>query len=382
MAPGWMLLTTRVPATVKQQTRAAIARRTAGVTFAARLAFEDVHHAYGGQQTLRGVTLAAEPGEVLCLLGPSGSGKTTLLRIAAGIERLSRGRLFLNDREIAGPETNLAPERRGIGLMFQDFALFPHLTILDNVRFGLTALSSADARREALAALDRVGMVHYADNYPHALSGGEQQRVALARALAPRPAVLLMDEPFSGLDSRLKDSVRAETLAILREARATAVVVTHDAEEAMRMGDRIALLRDGELVQIGTADDLYHRPVNLFAAGFFSEINVFDSIVNDEMAQTPLGPVKAKDFGNGSPVSVAIRLPGVEVTETPCGVPARVVARRFLGVEELVTLVVAGGENPIDARIRAGQLRHGVRDVSVTVNERDILVFERNGETP
>lgn len=367
---------------MRQQLRAAIARRTAGVTFAARLAFDDVHHAYGSQRTLCGVTLTAEPGEVLCLLGPSGSGKTTLLRIAAGIERQSRGRLLLNDREIAGPTTNLPPERRGIGLMFQDFALFPHLTILDNVRFGLTALSASDSRREAFAALDRVGMVHYADNYPHALSGGEQQRVALARALAPRPAVLLMDEPFSGLDSRLKDSVRAETLAILREARATAVVVTHDAEEAMRMGDRIALLKDGALEQIGTSEDLYHRPVNLFAAGFFSEINVFDSVVSGQMAHTPLGPVKAHGFAEGDPVSVAVRLPGVEVSEAPCGVPARVVARRFLGVEELITVVVAGGENPIDARIRAGQLRPGVRDVSVTVNERDILVFERSVQTP
>lgn len=374
-----MRLIARVATIVTQQTRTAIARRTAGVTFAARLAFEDVHHSYGELPTLRGVTLAAEPGEVLCLLGPSGSGKTTLLRLAAGIEPLHRGRLLLNDREIAGPLINLPPERRGIGLMFQDFALFPHLTILDNVRFGLTALSSVDAKREALAALDRVGMVHYADNYPHALSGGEQQRVALARALAPRPAVLLMDEPFSGLDSRLKDSVRAETLAILREARATAIVVTHDAEEAMRMGDRIALLKDGALEQVGTAEDLYHRPANLFAAGFFSEINVFEGTVSGEYAQTPLGPVSAKGFRDGANVSIAIRLPGVEVTETPCGVSARIVARRFLGVEELVTVVVAGGENPIDARIRAGQLRGGIRDVSVTVNARDILVFERNG---
>lgn len=338
-----------------------------------------MYHSYGELQTLRGVTLAAEPGEVLCLLGPSGSGKTTLLRIAAGIEPLDRGRLVLNDHEIAGPEINLPPERRGIGLMFQDFALFPHLTILDNVRFGLTALSGADSRREAMAALERVGMAEYAANYPHALSGGEQQRVALARALAPRPAVLLMDEPFSGLDSRLKDSVRAETLAILREARATAVVVTHDAEEAMRMGDRIALLRDGALVQLGTAEDLYHRPVNLFAAGFFSEINVFDAVVSGAVAQTPLGPVTTAGLADGAEVSVAVRLPGVEITETPCGVPARVVARRFLGVEELITLAVAGGDKPIDARIRAGQLRSGARDVSVTVNQRDILVFERNG---
>ncbi|PWW04200.1 iron(III) transport system ATP-binding protein [Hoeflea marina] len=356
-------------------------RRTAGVTFAARLAFEDIRHAYGENQTLRGVTLTAEPGEVLCLLGPSGSGKTTLLRIAAGIERQASGRLLLNDREIAGPGGYLPPERRGIGLMFQDFALFPHLTILDNVRFGLTALSRADGRREAMAALDRVGMAHYADNFPHALSGGEQQRVALARALAPRPAVLLMDEPFSGLDSRLKDSVRAETLAILREARATAIVVTHDAEEAMRMGDRIALLRDGLLVQVGTAEDLYHRPTSLFAAGFFSEINVFEAAVANGHADTPLGPVPTPDLREGTLVSVAIRLPGVVISESGAGVPARIVARRFLGVEELVTVAVPGGGSSVDARIRAGQLRHGARDVSLTVNERDILVFENSGQT-
>ncbi len=219
--------------------------RIAGVTFAARLAFEDIHHAFAQRrETLHDVSLAAEPGEVLCLLGPSGSGKTTLLRIAAGIEPQTTGRVAAQrPRDRRARPSSCRPEQRSIGLVFQDFALFPHLTILDNVRFGLTALSREEARTEAMIALSRVGMEQYAASYPHVLSGGEQQRVALARAIAPRPAVLLMDEPFSGLDSRLKDSVRAETLAILRESRATAIVVTHDAEEAMRMGDRIALLR-------------------------------------------------------------------------------------------------------------------------------------------
>ena len=241
-----------------QDTRA---RVTAGVSFAAKLAFENISHSFGPDaETLNDVTLTAEPGEVLCLLGPSGSGKTTLLRIAAGIEIQRAGRVLLNDREIAGPAVFVPPEQRSIGLVFQDFALFPHLSILDNVRFGLTALSREEARREAMISLERVGLQSYASSYPHVLSGGEQQRVALARALAPRPAVLLMDEPFSGLDSRLKDSVRAETLSILRQSRATAIVVTHDAEEAMRMGDRIALLKDGRLKQSGRAEELYMRP--------------------------------------------------------------------------------------------------------------------------
>lgn len=353
-------------------------RRTAGVTFAARLAFDDIRHSYHGKETIRGISLAAETSEVLCLLGPSGSGKTTLLRIAAGIEVQSSGRVLLNDREIAGPTTFLPPERRGIGLMFQDFALFPHLTILDNVRFGLTALPKKAAVDEAMAALARVGLDHAAAKYPHALSGGEQQRVALARALAPRPAVFLMDEPFSGLDSRLKDSVRSETLAILRETRATAIVVTHDAEEAMLMADRIALLRDGRLVQSGPSEELYRRPANLFAAGFFSDINVFASVVRNGMIETPLGRTAAPGFADGAAVKAAVRLADVHARAEGGAIPARIVSRRFLGVVEVLGLAVPGLDEPVRARIRADQLPQGLRDISLDVNERDIMVFEKD----
>jgi len=356
-------------------------RVTAGVSFAARLAFEDIHHQFSPRAvTLRGITLAAEPGEVLCLLGPSGSGKTTLLRIAAGIEPQTAGRVLLNGREIAGPGVFLPPEQRSVGLVFQDFALFPHLTILDNVRFGLTALSPEEARKEAMISLERVGLANYAKNYPHVLSGGEQQRVALARAIAPRPAVLLMDEPFSGLDSRLKDSVRAETLAILRHSRVTSVVVTHDAEEAMRMGDRIALLKDGTLVQVGTAQELYNRPASLFAAGFFSEINVFEARVHSGAVETPLGRFPAAAFEEGKPVSVALRLTAFDVSEMGDALPARILSRRFLGVVELLELAVPGLDTPVRARVRCGALSDGARDISVTLRHSDVLVFERNGE--
>jgi iron(III) transport system ATP-binding protein len=352
-------------------------RTTAGVTFAARLRFENITHSYHGKETIFGLSLEVEPGEVLCLLGPSGSGKTTLLRIAAGIEAQDSGRILLNDKEIAGPETFLPPEKRGIGLMFQDFALFPHMTILDNVRFGLTALDTGAARAEAMHALGRVGLKHYADKYPHILSGGEQQRVALARALAPRPAVILMDEPFSGLDSRLKDSVRADTLAILREARATAIVVTHDAEEAMRMADRIALLRGGKLVQVGSSDDLYRRPVDVFATSFFSEVNLFEGIVSAGAVDTPLGRFPTNGIADGRPVDVAIRLQGVRLEAGGAGVPARIISRRFLGVVDLFTFAVAGCDEPVRARIRADGVPHGLRDVALSVNERDTLVFEK-----
>ena len=355
-------------------------RTSAGVSFAASLAFEDVSHRFGSTEILSGISLAAKPGEILCLLGPSGSGKTTMLRIAAGIERQMAGRLILNGREIAGPNTFVTPEKRGVGLMFQDFALFPHMTILDNVRFGLNALSIVAAKREAMAALARVGLDHAAQNYPHMLSGGEQQRVALARALSPRPSVLLMDEPFSGLDSRLKDVVRTDTLQILRESRATAIIVTHDAEEAMRLGDRIALIKNGRLVQIGTAAELYGQPANLFAAGFFSELNVIDGVVRSGRVLTPLGPVADSPSSDGTAVVVAIRLSGLRLDERPQGVQGRIVARRFLGGVELFTVAVEGLDQPLRSRMRAGLVPENRRDVVVSIDPRDVIVFEKTPE--
>ncbi len=210
---------------------------------------------------------------MVCLLGPSGCGKTTLLRVAAGIEKPTAGRVLINDSEVAGPDRFVPPEKRNVGLMFQDFALFPHLSILDNVAFGLKSLPREDARREALAALARVGLERYAGDYPHILSGGEQQRVALARAIVPRPAVMLMDEPFSGLDVQLRERLQEETLRLLRETRATCLIVTHAPAEAIRLGDRIAVMRAGRLVQAGKAEELYRNPADLFVARLFSEIN-------------------------------------------------------------------------------------------------------------
>jgi iron(III) transport system ATP-binding protein len=254
------------------------------------------------------------------------------------------------------------------------------MTISENVRYGLTALSRQEAEKEAAIALSRVGLEGYANIYPHALSGGEQQRVALARALAPRPAVLLMDEPFSGLDSRLKDSVRAETLALLRQSRATAIVVTHDAEEAMRMGDRIALLNKGRLVQVGTAEELYEKPADLFVAGFFSELNIFDTKIAINCVDTPVGRFPAPQFDEGTTVSVAIRLAGFKVSETDSGIPARIVSRRYLGLTEILDLAVPGAQSLVRARIRRGNLTTGQREISLYVDKSDVMVFERRAE--
>ncbi|MER0239649.1 ABC transporter ATP-binding protein [Fulvimarina sp. MAC8] len=354
------------------------ARTSAGVSFAANLTFENVKHNFGSKEVLCGIDLTAEAGNILCLLGPSGSGKTTLLRIAAGIERQSEGRLMINGREMAGPDQFVPPERRGVGLMFQDYALFPHMTLLKNVAFGLSGLSSAAAKRAAGSALERVGLSDRGNQYPHMLSGGEQQRVALARALAPRPSVLLMDEPFSGLDSRLKDVIRTDTLQILRETRATAIVVTHDAEEAMRMGDKIALLRDGRLVQTGTGGDLYRHPADLFAAGFFSELNVIDAEAQSGRVVTALGPVADTDKSNGTKLTVALRLTGLRLGEGDAGVFGRIVSRRFLGGVDLFTVAVEGIDEPLRSRMRAGIVPEKCRDVVVSVDAQDVIVFEKD----
>jgi len=352
---------------------------TASATFAAGLVFENVSHDYDGVESVRDLSLSIAPGEILCLLGHSGCGKTTLMRIAAGVERQSSGKVLINGREISGDTHFLPPEKRGIGLMFQDYALFPHMSILANVMFGLTATSKKEAKAAALSALGRVGLADYAADYPHALSGGEQQRVALARALVPRPGILLMDEPFSGLDKRLRDTVRDETLAVIRETRATCIIVTHDPEEAMRMGDRIALMRRGRLVQQGTAADLYKAPVDLFAARFFSELNQLEGRVTAAGIETPVGVLQATDLSEGETVDVCVRPQGVVLNAAGlCGVPGRIRSKRFVGEVDLLSIVVEGLNHPLQARVRAGSPWEQGMDVAVTTDPKDVLVFPRH----
>ncbi|HSI40069.1 MAG TPA: ABC transporter ATP-binding protein [Xanthobacteraceae bacterium] len=353
-------------------------------SIASRLAIEEVRHLYGTLEALRGVSLTVEPGEIVCLLGDSGCGKTTLLRVVAGMERPSGGRVRLDGAVVAGPEAFVPPERRNIGLVFQDYALFPHLTNLENVSFGLHRLRRADAQAEARRALARVGLERYADDYPHALSGGEQQRVALARALAPRPGIVLMDEPFSGLDQRLRGRVRRETLDMLREARATCIIVTHDPEEAMRLGDRIALMRAGRLVQLGTPAMLYRTPVDLAAARFFSELNEIEGEVRGGRLHTALGTWPAPGLGEGEVGVAAVRPQGIELGAPSAGLPdagvlGRVVAHRFLGEIDLYEVAVDECERPLLARCRPVAGLSVGHEVRVSVEAAEVLVFATRG---
>lgn len=352
-------------------------RNSTGVVIASSMSFENIGHTIHDKVILEDISLTVEPGEVLCLLGPSGSGKTTLLRIAAGLIDGTTGAIKIDGRVVADDKTFVPPDKRGVGLVFQDYALFPHLTILQNVEFGLTALNRSDAKTQALRILSRVGLADRASQYPHVLSGGEQQRVALARALAPRPGILLMDEPFSGLDSRLRDSIREQTIELLRETRSTAIIVTHDAEEALRVGDHVALIDDGKLVQYGEAKDLYYRPKNLFAAGFFSEINVIPSSSSNGVATTIFGQSPC-DASMPETCCAAIRLTDISIAPFAGdnqGQVGRIAQRRFIGTSELLDINIENLDEPISVRIKAGELPEDTNLVSVSVAPELMMIF-------
>jgi iron(III) transport system ATP-binding protein len=261
--------------------------------------------AYDGPEVLRGVSLRIEPGEQIALLGPSGCGKTTLLRAIAGLEHLAGGSIHLGDQLVSSTTTHLAPERRRVGLVFQDWALFPHLSVAKNVAYGLSRSERADHQRVA-RTLAMVGLEGLDDRAPHTLSGGQQQRVALARALAPQPNVLLLDEPFSNLDASLRTEIRTEVHRILAELDVTAVFVTHDQDEAFVLGDRVAVMRDGQVVQWGTPAEVYSVPVDPWVARFVGEANLIPGSASEREVATAIGPVPSHEPCHG-PVEVLVR---------------------------------------------------------------------------
>ena len=237
------------------------------------LRFHDVSFHFGKEAVVDGVGFDVGEGEIVCLLGPSGCGKTTSLRLAAGMETPTTGEIWLGGDKVSTADMVVPPEKRGIGFLFQDFALFPHMSVLDNVMFGLRKMPKAEMRSVAQGLLERVGLDGFGTKYPHTLSGGEQQRAALARALAPQPRLVLMDEPFSNLDAELRDQMRDLTVALLRETSAAGLIVTHDAADALRMADRIAVQNEGRLLQIDRPEVLYDAPATIDVATLFGPVN-------------------------------------------------------------------------------------------------------------
>jgi iron(III) transport system ATP-binding protein len=297
---------------------------------------------YDGVTAVQNIHLNVKAGEILAVVGPSGCGKTTLLRLIAGFEVPNAGEIMIGGRAVAGPSSFIPPEKRGIGMVFQDYALFPHLTAAQNVGFGLNG--SRDRQNTIASELERVGLSGFEDRYPHELSGGERQRVALARALAPHPVLVLLDEPFSNLDADRRVQVREEVVAILRKAGAAAIFVTHDQEEALSIGDRLVVLNKGQVEQVGTPVEVFQHPATRFVAKFMGQTDFLPGQVSMGGILTELGLIKQRvDLPLGSKVEVAVRPDDVDFDLEPdsCN---EVAGRYFKGAYNIYRLRLPSGQ--------------------------------------
>ena len=359
------------------------------------LLFDAVSKNYDGRQALNALSWELGRGEILCLLGPSGCGKTTTLMIAAGLLREDSGRVFLRGREVSGPKNFTPPEKRGIGFVFQDYALFPHMTALDNAAFGVSG-GRAAGRAAAQETLKTLNLDDKAHLYPHDLSGGEKQRVALARAIAPSPRIILMDEPFSNLDRHLRERLREKTRAILREKGASCLFVTHSSEEAMWMGDRILLMREGRIVQQGKPQELFDKPADISAARLFGEINLVSAAIcrngggleaRSASLAVSATALTATAFRDGDKALLAIRPEAFSLVSEGGGgggdgalsLKGRVLEARPMGGEAILALAAEGFPMPLKARIRNRALPRVGEKVQMRLSPDMMFLFP---ETP
>jgi len=323
------------------------------------LVVDDIHVGYRIGRILHdvvhGLSFALERGDIGCLLGPSGCGKTTVLRAIAGFEALSAGRILLDGRELSSKGRTAAPETRQVGVVFQDYALFPHLSVYDNIAFGLKKLAARERSAHIEKLLALVGLASQAKKYPHELSGGQQQRVALARALAPKPQLLLLDEPFSNLDIDLRERLASEVRDILKELGTTAVLVTHDQHEAFAIADQIGVMEQGRIVQWDSAYNLYHRPTNRFVADFIGQgvftpgtIDFSNSCVDIELGCLPLSngtrTCSTQQANAKQKVDVLLRADDV-IHDDDSPMQAQVVRKAFRGADFLYTLRLPSGQS-------------------------------------
>jgi len=329
-----------------------------------RLELDHVVVAYGTDVVVHGVSFRLKQGHVGCLLGPSGCGKTTLLRAIAGFEPLIRGEIRIDGVPVSSSENLAPPEQRQIGVVFQDYALFPHLTVAKNIAFGLRDLTRAQERMRVAEVLDLVGLEGAQERFPHQLSGGQQQRVALARAIAPKPGLLLIDEPFSNLDAELREHLAYELRRILKESGMTAVLVTHDQQEAFVMADEIGVMAAGRLQQWGDAETLYQRPANRFVANFIGHGTILTAaVVPGNGLETALGrlplPDDAGKLREGQGLEILVRPNQIRLEPAAKG-NAKVVRRTFRGLDILYTLRLDDGQEvlsvtPTDSRFVVGE---------------------------
>lgn len=311
-----------------------------------KLKVVEIDVSYGSTRVIDQLSFTLDDGRIGCLLGPSGCGKTTVLRTIAGFEQPSRGEVLIDDRVVSDRKRNLPPEKRNIGMVFQDFALFPNMTVGENIRFGLKHWSAREQQARVTELLAMIGMPASETAYPHQLSGGQQQRVALARAMAPKPSILLLDEPFSSMDVELREQLAREVRNILKQEHITAILVTHDQHEAFAMADEICVMHEGRIQQHDTAYNLYHKPVNRFVADFIGEgVIVPGMVVGGNTVNTELGNIHGlvpKGCKPGCHVDVLIR-PDDIIHDDAASETAVVVERAFRGSDFLYTLRMPSG---------------------------------------
>lgn len=341
---------------------------------------ERVSKHYGGDSiaAVEDISFSVEQGEILVLLGPSGCGKTTTLRLIAGFEAPDGGRIEIGGRTVAYNTTFLPPEQRGVGMVFQDYALFPHLTVLENVAFGLRRLGAEQQRSRIAEALELVGLSTLQGRYPYELSGGQQQRVALARALAPGPQVVLLDEPFSNLDADMRAQIREDVRSILRQAGTTAIFVTHDQEEAFVIADRVGVLNRGRLEQLDHSEAIYHTPATRFIAGFVGSADFVPGLVQGERIITELGTFpNQQGLSVGQAVELMIRPDDIDLVPDAMS-EATVLTRQFRGADNLYCVRLPSGRKIHSSQGSTKLIEPGTR-VTVKANPTHVVCFDING---
>ena len=339
---------------------------------------DNVSKSFGSAKAVSRLTIGIIEGDFFSLLGPSGCGKTTTLRLIAGLERPDEGGIYINGETVSGQDTWVSPEKRGIGIVFQDYALFPHMTVARNVAFGLKGCSKKQASDRIEELLELTGLAGLGGRYPHELSGGQRQRVALARSLAPRPRVILLDEPFSNLDADLREELRSETKRILKEQGATTILVTHDQEEAFSLSDKVGVLNNGALEQAGTPAEIYHQPHSKFVADFVGKADFIEGSLEGRTVHSAFGvfPLDEGQTHGVKQVELMVRPDDVDFSLDPAG-EATITEARFLGASILYRIQFADGKCVHAIRPSAEMAPVGGR-VSVKLNARHVVIFPRD----
>ena len=336
-------------------------------------------------KTVNNISFEMKKGEIVCLLGPSGCGKTSTLRLIAGLETPSSGSIYIGEKCVSDNKVFVEPHKRDIGFLFQDFALFPHLTAQENIAWGLNRVEKSRKKIKLEELLKQTSLNEHKDKYPHELSGGEQQRVSLARALAPEPNLILLDEPFSSLDTNLRQAIRDETIQILKESNTTTMVVTHDPEEAMHIADKIIVMNKGEIQQEGTPHEIYNNPKNNFVASFLGYVNQFEGIVKNDKIESIIGQIPNQNFPDNSNVNIIIRPRAISFSNKAPNDSrnkyAQIDSIKSIGAEIHTWLRLKSSEENykkiLSIQDQEPNLRKGDR-VKINIDQKNVFIFKEN----